>query len=354
MINKLPISDCRPRLRRKHRRGGLPIDFGDDPPKLLMGNRQSAIANAFSMVELLVAMTLLSLIVLALMAVFNSTQQAFRSSVTQTDILEGSRAAVDLITTDLRGMTPSDGVSNYVSGGNNTYSYGGVNFFSSDNSYADCSYSGANLIYQPMRQSLPGSDTLRANVLNYFFILGRNNQKWTGVGYVVNATNTSPLYPLYRFYAETNIAASPYGLFTDFINTINESQWTNMSHVLDGVVHLTVRAYDINGYWMTNTTQFHGPLQTTNKNIAFVLPVIPTRSGGEVGFYFYTNAVPAAVELQLGVIEDRTLQRVESLGNPAGLGLSTAQSNYLAQQSGHVYLFRQRVSIPNVDPSAYQ
>ena len=341
MINKLPIADC-----------GLPIDSGAATPRLSIGNRQSAIANAFSMVELLVAMTLLSLIVLALMAVFNSTQQAFRSSVTQTDILEGSRAAVDLITTDLRTLTPSDGQSNYFY--NASFYPGVVNFFSSDNSYAECSYSGANLLYQPLRQSLPGSDSLRANVLNYFFMLGRNNQKWTGVGYVVNATNASPLYPLYRFYAETNIAASPYGLFSAFISAVNYSQWTNMSHVLDGVVHLTVRVYDVNGYWMTNTTQFHGPLQTTNKNILFVLPMVPARSGGEMGFYFYSNAVPAAVELQLGVIEDRTLQRVESLGNPAGLGLSTAQSNYLAQQSGHVYLFRQRVTIPNVDPSAYQ
>ena len=31
-----------------------------------------------------------------------------------------------------------------------------------------------------------------------------------------------------------------------------------------------------------------------------------------------------------------------------------AQSNYLAQQAGKVHLFRQRVAIPNVDPSAYR
>jgi len=30
-----------------------------------------------------------------------------------------------------------------------------------------------------------------------------------------------------------------------------------------------------------------------------------------------------------------------------------ARSNYLAQRVGQVHLFRQRVSIPNVDPSAY-
>ena len=79
------------------------------------------------------------------------------------------------------------------------------------------------------------------NVLNYFFLLGRQNTKWTAVGYVVNATNTSPLYPLYRFYAETNIATPPYLLFPTLSRRSSQSQWTNMSHVLDGVVHLTVR-----------------------------------------------------------------------------------------------------------------
>ena len=43
------------------------------------------------------------------MAVFNSTQTAFRASVTQTDVLEGGRAAMDMIAGDLREMAPSLG-----------------------------------------------------------------------------------------------------------------------------------------------------------------------------------------------------------------------------------------------------
>jgi type II secretory pathway pseudopilin PulG len=296
-----------------------------------IGTRQSAIANAFSMVELLVAMTLLSLIVLVLMAVFSSTQQAFRASITQTDVLEGSRAAVDMIATDLRTMTPSDGASNWTNGP--------VNFFTVDNSYSQ------SLYYQPLVQSLPGSPTAsqRVNVLNYFFLLGRNNQTWTAVGYAVDATNTAPLYPLYRFYGETNISVPPVTLYWNFVNAINQSQWTNLSHVMDGVVHLVVRAYDNNGVWLTNG---YGFTQTNRpQNVWFAPPVL-----GEVGCYFFSNAVPAAVELELGVLEDRTLQRAESLPN---VSPAWAQSNYLSQQSSHVHLFRQRVTIPNVDPSAY-
>ena len=61
---------------------------------------QSARRRAFSLVELMVVMTLLSLIVLALMQVFSATQRAFRASVTQTDVLEGGRAVTSLIGAD--------------------------------------------------------------------------------------------------------------------------------------------------------------------------------------------------------------------------------------------------------------
>ena len=294
------------------------------------------------MVELLVVMTLLSLIVLALMAVFNSTQQAFRASVTQTDVLEGSRAAVDLITADLRGLTPSDGSFTNI---NNNVIGCAVNFFVTNN---DTSFFQT---YSPLAQSLPGSSLLRTNLLQWFFVLGRENTKWTGAGYVVDSGSASPLYPLYRFYAETNINANPVVLFNGFWKTISLAQWTNLSHVMDGVTHLVVHAYDPSGYQLTNTIQFRGRqpvtglnITVTNQNTWFSAP-----QWGEVGMCMFSNAVPAAVELQLGVLEDRALARASSLPFR-----SPAQLKYLAQPAGAVHLFRQRVTIPNVDPTAYQ
>ena len=62
----------------------------------------------------------------------------------------------------------------------------------------------------------------------------------------------------------------------------------------------------------------------------------------------FSNTLPASVEIQLGVLEDRTLQRAESIPD------SNTRSNYLAQHAGQVHLFRQRILIRNVDPSAYQ
>ena len=293
-----------------------------------IGNRKSAIGNhrAFSLIEVLVVVSLLSLIVLALMAVFSGTQRAFRAAVTQTDVLESSRAAMDLMSTDLRGLTPSDGVSNLIPP-NITCP---VNFFVMANAVG----------YAPLVQALPGSSMARTNLLNFFFVLGRNNTTWTGTGYIVDTTSASPLYPLYRFYAETNTVNSPQLLCQLFASYINNAQWTNMSHLVDGVVHLTVRAYDTNGTWINNYSQPY----TNLMNTAF-LPV----AYGEQQLYMFSNAVPASVELELGVLEDRPLAHAESLAHN-----STAQLNYLAQQAGAVHLFRQRVTVPNVDPTAYQ
>jgi Tfp pilus assembly protein PilV len=301
--------------------------------------RGGAATRAFTLVEVLVVVVLMSFIILALMAVFNSTQSAFRASITQTDVLEGGRAAMGLIKSDLESMTPSFGQTN-----------GAVNFYANTNIYQ----------YQfgstPLVQSLAGTsspNTQRTNVLEKFFILTRQNTTWTGVGYVVDTTSTNYFNPLYRFTATANVSAQnmPWGLYTNFFdNTVLpvSPANTNLSHLMDGVVHLTVRAYDPNGYWMTNLpTYYYDPVfgQMTNdlsKNVWFSGP-----AWGEVGFYMFSNTLPASVEVQLGMLEDRTLQRAQSIS-----GLT--QSNYLAQHAGQVHLFRQRVWIHNVDPSAYQ
>ena len=279
---------------------------------------------AFTLVEVMVVMTLLSFIVIALMGVFNSTQAAFRASLTQTDVLESGRAAMNLITGDLRAMSPSLGGSN-----------GAVNFYAGNNSVQ--LGSGATPLIQP----LIASSKSRTNVLQNFFILSRENQTWTGTGYFVNPTATNAINPLYRFSMSMSAAAfnSPAQLYTNYINIAltNQQYW---SRLVDGVVTLRVRAYDLNGVWMTNG--YFTPPSALIKNVRFA-----PADWGEVGFTMYSNALPAAVEIELATLEDRTLQRAES--RPMG----PLRNQYLAEQSSKVHIFRQRVAIPNVDPAAY-
>jgi type II secretory pathway pseudopilin PulG len=295
---------------------------------------------AFTLIEVMVVVVLLSLIVLALMAVFDSTQTAFRASVTQADVLESGRAAVDLMTDDLRTMSPSHGISYSTAGA--------ANFYVAVTNYA----SPPSPLYQPM----VGGNSSRTNVLENFFILSRGNQNgvptWYGVGYAV-ATNAPPgsLYSLYRFATNHPVAAvDPALIFTrDFGNFLTNI--TNGSHLMDGVVALTVRAYDVNGRQMTtNIITFSSGQTTTNKNVIYFPP-----ASGQVGFIMFSNTLPASVEIEMGVLEDRPLQRAGSLPNnlPAPPP-NDRQTMYLQGQAGKVHIFRQRVSIPNVDPSAYQ
>jgi type II secretory pathway pseudopilin PulG len=286
--------------------------------------------HAFTLVEILVVVVLMSLIVLALMAVFSSTQAAFRASLTQTDVLEGGRSVMALIKSDLEPMTPSFlNETNLV-----------------PNFYAEVSSS--------FTQPLTGSSASRTNVMEDIFFITRENQTWKGVGYfvrsnlfvsgMVGAPGVGAPGVLYRFETNNSIAQfawNPGAMFT----TYNQARAGNMSNnptngisrILDGVMAFKVRAFNINGFWITNYVGNVNILATNTAN-------------GEVAWYsFSSNALPVSVEVELGILEDRALQRVESLG-----GSFPTQTNYLAQQAGKVHLFRQRFPIRNVDPWAYR
>jgi prepilin-type N-terminal cleavage/methylation domain-containing protein len=292
-------------------------------------NRKSQIVNGFTLVEVMTTLILLSLIVLALMTIFNSTQNAFRASLTQTDVLESGRMAMGLMAGDLAAMTPSYGTN---------YGNGAVNFYANPNSG-----------YTPLIQSLTASPNgvQRTNVLENFFVLGRQNiggtPNWVSTGYVVVSNSLNGLYSLYRF--STNVpvmAVDPAGIFwTSFYNNFLSAP-TNYSHLMDGVVSLTVRPYDPNGFEMTNYYDIYGGRTVTNQNTYFLTP-----ASGVVGFYMYSNTVPASVQVELGVMEDAVLQRAEGMSG-------AAQLNYLSNHVAQVHLFRQRVLVRNVDPSVYQ
>src|SRR5216684_552713 len=61
----------------------------------------------FTLVELLVAVTLMTFIVLGLLAMLTTTQRAFRNSLNQTDVQEAGRIATEMISRELEQMTPS-------------------------------------------------------------------------------------------------------------------------------------------------------------------------------------------------------------------------------------------------------
>ncbi|HEV2455561.1 MAG TPA: hypothetical protein VGY98_14950 [Verrucomicrobiae bacterium] len=338
----LPIQ----RRRAAHGLNGVPR-FVVQNGKLELQSRRHPLANAkfraaFTLVEILVVLVLLSMIVLALMAVFSGIQRAFRASLTQTDTLEGGRAVMNLIANDLESMTPSYGLNQVGFNANNQLVTAGPANFS-----VLLTTNGSPP--SPLFQSLMSSPTgqIRTNVLESIFILSKANiqgvQSWVGTGYLVTSNlPDGTLYPLYRFYMATNAAAGPQGIlavYTNFLaaNYTNSGQW---SHLIDGVVNLTARAYDTNGVWMTNG--YTSPLSFHVRNAEFW-----ASPWNEPQFLFCSNAVPASVQIELATLEDRTLKHAEALSGPN-------QSGYLANAIGQVHVFRQRVWIRNLDPTAYQ
>ena len=307
-----------------------------------LGRRSNAalpLHRAFTLIEVMVVMALLSFIVIALMTVFNSTQAAFRASVTQTDVLESGRAAMELITDDLRAMSPSLGISNEVIYVKNYDGPGPVNFYAGTNYYQN----------PPLIQSLVASTGSRTNVQQDIFILSRGNLNgvptWTGTGYAVYLSPNNT-YSLYRFSTNRPVAQnlSASNLFySDFQNFRAFPNSGSYSHLLDGVVGFRVQTFDANGGLLTtNRTNIR-------TNMLQVLPLLPN------SIVFYSNALPAAVEIELATIEDRTLQRAESRpGNLPAPPPNDSRTKYLQDQAGKVHVFRQRVAIPNVDPSVYQ
>jgi len=258
----------------------------------------------------MVVTVLLAVIIIGLVAMFAQTQKAWRTSMTQVDVLESGRAVTELLTRDLEQITPS-------------YLIDGVNFYAQIPNVP------------PLVQPITGNPNVagRINVMEEMFFVARENQTWKGFGYRVSDPGNG-MGSLYRFATNFGFGRDPAALFRSYNNT----PLSGMSRIVDGVVHFKVRTFDFTNGWQTaDYRPFNTRVEMSSQ--------VPT----EVGLYFYSNnIVPAFVELELGVLEERSRER--ALAIPAGI----ARSNYLAQQSSKVHLFRIRVPVRNVDPAAYQ
>jgi type II secretory pathway pseudopilin PulG len=276
---------------------------------------------AFSLIELMVVVVLLSVIIIGLMAMFTQTQRAFRLGMAQTDVLESGRVATDMIVRELEQITPA-------------YRSNVVNFYADVMSYGT--------------QALPpaAGNRSRTNVMHDLFFVTRENQTWTGIGYFVRTNLTAAnqfglVGTLYRY--ETNdtafrFANNPYGLFAGFDDARAGVSSVGVSKILDGVVSFKVRTFETNGYWITYNSS-----NTVSTNVLSSLYAIR-----EAYYRFDSNAVPATVELELGIMEPQTYERYKAIP------VYQAQTNFLSTHAGNIHLFRQHISIRNVDTSAYQ
>ncbi len=285
---------------------------------------------AFSLIEVMIVVVLMSVIILGLMAMFSQTQRAFKAGMTQTDVLEGGRMATEMLSRELEQIVP----------GYSTAYLGQTNFVA--------------VLETEFAQTLPATSAERTNLTSRIFFLTHENQTWTGIGYFLVAdTTVTPVNPvgvLTRFEMSDNAAGfaqRPWLLISNFnLASQGFSSYGNLSKVLDGVVSFHFRTYDTNGYWI-NPAPPPTPIGQiwihSDWSARFPIGSYPPR----VDYHFVSNAVPAYVEFELGILEQGAVDKYKSIP------ISTVQSNYLAGQAGRVHLFRQRVAVRNVDRSAY-
>ncbi len=257
---------------------------------------------AFSLIEVMVSMTLLSVIVVGLLVVFNHTTRALRAVNNTADILEGARATVNFVTRDFSAMAAS-GISNTF----NLYAY--------------------STTWPPITLSIPGGG-VQSNVLHDVYFLTRENDRWAAVGYFIDRSQRNDgVGTLYRFDAETN---GPFP-HPDWYNQFTRATVgaTNVHRVADGVVQFEIKIYDSKGQvypYGTLTNDATGMLRVEDQVLLC-----------------QNKLLPAHLQLEIGLMEPETTRKFNAI-NPNN---AAAAQSFLAQQVGKMHLFRQRIAIRN-------
>lgn len=281
--------------------------------------------HGFTVLELMLSIAIMMVIVIALYTVFDTTQRALRRTVSQVDVLEGVRGTTDLLTRDLESAAPVR--------------------------LANTNLTSLAVHVNPV--SLPvdlkglanNPDPLLRTALQDIFFVTRQNDTWTAIGYWVGPVNTNLVSQpitvgrLYRFSYQTNGQAFGY---TNLLARFNgPGRILSSQPVMDGVVHLRLTAYDVDGKPLvaglfTNTLVHVRPW--------FADPV----RNEETAYWFRRFTIPqfpSALEIELGVLEPQTVRRYAAIPVP-GEALK-----YLARNSGQVHLFRQRIRLRNAPPN---
>jgi prepilin-type N-terminal cleavage/methylation domain-containing protein len=264
--------------------------------------RPDAQRRAFSLIEIMVAVTLLAVITVGLLSMFYHTQKAFRLGAGQVDVLEGGRSTMHLLSQDLQEMSPSylPGVANFEA-------------LPIGNARLD--------------MDLPGG-LYRTNLIQDISFLSRRGNEFIGVTYRVDHDDRGA-GTLYRAIFTTNVflphATTPvrdWVVVSNLFRAITNSATLSpdpavhdpaFHRIADGIVHLRIRgAYNERGQLYREAAP---------------------------GVYSFTNEVPAYVDLELAMLDPKGVTQFE-----ARTAVNSARS-FLADHAYRVHLFTQRIPV---------
>lgn len=277
-----------------------------------------------TLLELMVSMTLLTVIVLGLYSMFDQTQKALIRGSEEVDVQETARSAFRVMLEELDQARVA-------------HEFDGTNFAIAPNTNAP----------RYLRQVLIDGST-NFHGLQDFFFLTREGPRTKVVGYFVRAASdprrgmiprpadsnlwTAGVGSLYRFELATNyLHVGNRHLQTNFQNFLidyaphpfyRQPLMTNVQKVADGVVNLRIIGY-------TNGTLVSFGDPTNNRANAFVAET--------------NHRNPSHVAIQMGVLEPKTLAQARLIPG------TFAVSNYLYRASPNVLMLRARVPL-RIDP----
>jgi hypothetical protein len=306
----------------------------------------AAKVRAFTVLELLLSITILTIIMVALYSVFDHTQRAFRGSITQVDVTESGRAAMDLISRDLEQA---------VYTGLNATNFA-VQLYYQKRDFAP------EPTYKPVVQSLEVDGkgnvlTQRTNLMHEVYFLSRSNNFWVGNSYFVSvsaSSSNSDFYvsqlgvgTLYRsarpcfqgnsqvpiFETTTNHLDGLFHFLRANKDVTNANLSLRPTPVIDGVVHFRVRPV----LGLVNPLRPSLPrIDSPDYPYIHVFPdVVP----GESSYFYISNRLPAYVDVELGILEPQVFDRLKAMPDAA------RAREYLQKRAGRGHLFRQRVQL---------
>jgi prepilin-type N-terminal cleavage/methylation domain-containing protein len=336
---------------------------------------QAARTAGFSLTELMVAVGLLSVIVFALYAMFNQTQKAFRQSLSQVDVTEGSRSALELIAADIEKASSLE----------------------VDGAISLVIRPAPPLLAYPVggRLSLPGpSGVPHPLPLDEIFFMYRNSSNsWQTAGFFLGDPDNPPanaaldgVVGLYKFddgfLTNTLADRAQYGdrpfngrghplaiaplldkrftAITDQRTTTAFPMFSRAPRIVDGVVFFRLTALDREGrpYVIdqsgSSLTPYSYPpiltnLATYHRYITNLAPIYLGPSWpygdkgvpGESAVVFRGTNFPAAIDIELGVLDTKTMERFRGLPQVP----TTARQRFLENNAAQIVTLRHRVNL---------
>ena len=317
---------------------------------------------AFTNLELLVAVSVMTLVIYVLYALFNQTQMALRKNASQVDVNEGGRAAMEMIVRELSQME----VSGYpaITNLQTKLSYpGSTSFFSRvtpGNTALLLAYQSDAL--PPVEDDWAKEQGFRTNILQDFTFTSRGDSGFLITNYrvidVINGIGTLARYRINRTLPVPPPEARKMYTKTERFNIFHFHQVVKTNNsvfepITDGVIHLRITPYDQLGRPLGHDRMFYDPLGlnlerrgAAGQALFLIDPNRPVDGVLMQDHYvqsqaeFY-GALPSYFDVEMAVLAPRVLKQVRSLPPTP----KKVRADFLGRQIGKVTLFRQRVPI---------